>query len=405
MWFKNTKLQTRFLIAPVFIFLSLAALTSLFYVTIVNQFDYLDYATKDDFQELQLLYRSYENVSYIHNEINILAAQSSETRSPQHLTEFGKYARKKIEECEGHWESLIPDLPLSSEGFKKASQALQQLGKYKEMTAGVLNGLASGGNQKQKMVELNASYESFTNQAHHLMNRANLKTKKTITHYQDNTRDLFKYFAVVICFFIGVALTFSYWLARNLSKPLREMLKTIHQISGKGDFSLRVEKTVGGEIGVLVDGFNHMLFEISRIEDIFKKNSDQFKDILENIGMMIAITDEKGLIKFVSKSLLDHLMRSRAQIVNHHVGDFFYIVDHGAPQPLDVDRFKTKKHQTIKEVFVVDANQKVSAIRLATSLIENKKLGTTGIVMVAASISKDKVVSISQEFSLGKIVV
>jgi signal transduction histidine kinase/CheY-like chemotaxis protein len=72
--------------------------------------------------------------------------------------------------------------------------------------------------------------------------------------------------AFVVLALLGMLSFLSWWLAgklqRPVSGPLLSLVDTMGTISESKDFTLRVHKEGGDEIGQLVDGFNHMLEQI-----------------------------------------------------------------------------------------------------------------------------------------------
>ena len=61
-----------------------------------------------------------------------------------------------------------------------------------------------------------------------------------------------------------LALLISSALQRSVTEPIVALTKAAHTVVGERDFSLRVPKSTGGEIGVLVDAFNTMLAEVGQ---------------------------------------------------------------------------------------------------------------------------------------------
>jgi signal transduction histidine kinase/ActR/RegA family two-component response regulator len=61
-----------------------------------------------------------------------------------------------------------------------------------------------------------------------------------------------------------LALLLSTVLQRSVTEPIVALTKAAHNVVNERDFSLRVPKSTGGEIGVLVDAFNTMLAEVGQ---------------------------------------------------------------------------------------------------------------------------------------------
>jgi signal transduction histidine kinase/CheY-like chemotaxis protein len=68
----------------------------------------------------------------------------------------------------------------------------------------------------------------------------------------------------VMVFSLLVALLVSIWLRRAVTEPIVALTDAAQHVVEQRDFSLRVPKTTGGEIGILVDAFNTMLTEVGQ---------------------------------------------------------------------------------------------------------------------------------------------
>ena len=74
-------------------------------------------------------------------------------------------------------------------------------------------------------------------------------------------------FAISVAAVLAVSCLFGYFVARHLqhliSSPILFLADKMRQVSGNDDFSLRVTKIASDEVGVLFDGFNNMLEQLS----------------------------------------------------------------------------------------------------------------------------------------------
>ncbi len=75
--------------------------------------------------------------------------------------------------------------------------------------------------------------------------------------------DLEFYGATLVVLMVGAILVAAR-LQRSISEPIRALASTAKSISAHKDFSVRAARNSGGEVGVLIDGFNEMLSEIGR---------------------------------------------------------------------------------------------------------------------------------------------
>jgi two-component system, sensor histidine kinase and response regulator len=99
-------------------------------------------------------------------------------------------------------------------------------------------------------------------------------------------------YALVTLVAIVAALSVSYWLAarlqRQISGPILNLAHTMQRVSAEEDYTLRVERSSGDEIGSLIDGFNQMLGQIrhrdSRLEKYRQFLEQQVAERTENLG-------------------------------------------------------------------------------------------------------------------------
>ena len=99
-------------------------------------------------------------------------------------------------------------------------------------------------------------------------------------------------YAAVTLVAVACALFVSYWLAarlqRQISGPIVNLAHTMQRVSAEEDYSLRVERSSGDEIGSLIDGFNQMLAQIrhrdSRLEKYRQFLEQQVAERTENLG-------------------------------------------------------------------------------------------------------------------------
>jgi signal transduction histidine kinase/CheY-like chemotaxis protein len=81
---------------------------------------------------------------------------------------------------------------------------------------------------------------------------------------QDRLKRLISIIAVVMAGALGVAFVLSSRLQRLISSPILRLTEVTRVVSRDRNYDVRVEKTGGDEVGVLIDGFNEMLSEIQR---------------------------------------------------------------------------------------------------------------------------------------------
>lgn len=79
--------------------------------------------------------------------------------------------------------------------------------------------------------------------------------------------DLRRMFLLTGGFVLFLAIVVSYFVAQNVSRPLKKMSKAARSF-GRGDFSIRVDEDRDDEIGELAHSFNQMSSSLERLEEL-----------------------------------------------------------------------------------------------------------------------------------------
>lgn len=79
--------------------------------------------------------------------------------------------------------------------------------------------------------------------------------------------DLRRMFLLTGGFVLFLAIIVSYFVAQNVSRPLKKMSKAARAF-GRGDFSIRVDEDRDDEIGELAHSFNNMSSSLERLEEL-----------------------------------------------------------------------------------------------------------------------------------------
>jgi signal transduction histidine kinase/DNA-binding response OmpR family regulator len=83
-------------------------------------------------------------------------------------------------------------------------------------------------------------------------------------------------------------------LQRLISNPILDLAATMKQVSQERDYSLRARKESGDELGVLVDGFNHMLGEVDRGHQALAHHRENLEKIVETRTIELVAAKEKA---------------------------------------------------------------------------------------------------------------
>ena len=81
--------------------------------------------------------------------------------------------------------------------------------------------------------------------------------------------------ATVMLVSLGLAFVLVSRLQGVISTPIERLLKTMKTVSAEQDYSVRAEPYGRDELGRVIDGFNHMLGQIQRHEEVLRKARQQ----------------------------------------------------------------------------------------------------------------------------------
>jgi two-component system nitrogen regulation sensor histidine kinase NtrY len=106
---------------------------------------------------------------------------------------------------------------------------------------------------------------------------------------------------MVTLLIIFLATWFGFYLAKDITVPIKEMAEATHRIA-TGDLNFRIQMKSADEIGMLVQSFNQMTgdLQVSRYELEQRKNYMEI--VLKNVGAGVISVDDKGVITTINTS-------------------------------------------------------------------------------------------------------
>ncbi len=144
----------------------------------------------------------------------------------------------------------------------------------------------------------------------------------------------------VLLLVTAVACMMSSGLQRIISKPILNLAEVAKTISDKKDYSTRVTKQAGGEIGLLIEAFNEMLKQIQQRDSALVGSKQQLEK--RTVDLMVAneqLTREVTERNRIEKALedLNKDLESTIQklsLANQQLQDFIHMAAHDLKSPL-----------------------------------------------------------------------
>jgi signal transduction histidine kinase/DNA-binding response OmpR family regulator len=99
--------------------------------------------------------------------------------------------------------------------------------------------------------------------------------------------------APVLACVLGVSVVSAMFLQRLISQPIVSLVRSMEQVSSRGDYTVRVHRPGGDELGALCDGFNAMLAQIEKRDQDLAKHRDCLEElVLARTAELQAKTEE-----------------------------------------------------------------------------------------------------------------
>ncbi len=131
-----------------------------------------------------------------------------------------------------------------------------------------------------------------------------------------------------------IALLLSILSQKTISNPILRLAETVKEVSGTGNYSIRVKREGKNEIGILYDGFNDMLEQIQFREmerdkagKALHESEAKFRAITENTTDITIIIGEEGNYTYVSPSIKKIAGYSPGDIIGKSIVFFVYSED------------------------------------------------------------------------------
>ena len=124
-------------------------------------------------------------------------------------------------------------------------------------------------------------------------------------------------------------------LARRMTEPIQALAEATARI-GRGDLDHRVEVPVDDELGVLIDGFNHMTDELQRNRQLVDRSTNELVDankriaaVLQSVAAGVISIDFEDKILTCNRAALEILCQREEDVIGHDIHEVWSDCERG----------------------------------------------------------------------------
>lgn len=145
-----------------------------------------------------------------------------------------------------------------------------------------------------------------------------------------------------------VAVFLSNLFQRRISQPLLDLTNTAKLVSERKDYTVRVAKTTGDELGYLTEAFNSMLDQIQAGHSALRESEARLSAVFQQAGAGIALTDLEGHFLMVNERYGQILGRTREDLSKLRLPNLTHAEDLAKATPLLEDLLRNGKPCTLE---------------------------------------------------------
>ena len=142
-----------------------------------------------------------------------------------------------------------------------------------------------------------------------------LRSEMVRTLYNSYLSNVFYFIGAILLVGILFVSLVLYTLDRNVLNRLDRLIKEIVDIGNKGDIRRRVTVSGDDELSDLADSINNSLFSLQKSEKELENSEKKYRNIFENTGTAVLITDEDMTISLINKTFENILNKEKSQII------------------------------------------------------------------------------------------
>ena len=189
---------------------------------------------------------------------------------------------------------------------------------------------------------------------------------------------------ISIVLFIGISLLISYFILRNLIRPINWLVAGTRKIAA-GDLNYKVPIKTNDEIGDLAKSFNKMTEDLSKIT----VSKDYVGNIIKSMNDALIVTDPYEKIETVNQATLDLLKYEEHELIGKPFDMLVSKEDPALNEILLTERLAGRSVTNL-EMTYLNKNKDRIPILFSSSVIRAEDEKVAGIVCVARDITQRK---------------
>lgn len=380
----NLKIRTKFLLIPISTAILLAILSMLFFNSLNEQYQKILQYTKHDLMHSQDIMLFFSETDFNHNRITRFYSEVSSERNLEDLDYKKRILKRNTSRLTKKLYEMTSQYAYSAEDLETIQKSQLAFEDYADSVDSLIEKIQSDKSENLAlMVEVSRKFSVFHQIAEEFQRKLTLNTQRTVLGFQKQSRKTMMYFGITLGWLVGATILISLVFARFTTQPISNLVKTIEKIVASGNYTLRAAKECEGEIGVLFDGFNQMLFDIERAETSFVKTKTHMNQIFNSLTHMLIVTNAKGLIKTVNPVLLQTLGYPKNEIIDQVVGFALHEKTQDGFQPVDWQKLVKSNQTEPQRLYYLKKDQTEVAVLFTSSVMRDRDNDFLGLVCLA----------------------
>jgi two-component system nitrogen regulation sensor histidine kinase NtrY len=185
---------------------------------------------------------------------------------------------------------------------------------------------------------------------------------------------------MVTLLIIFLATWFGFYLAKDITVPIKEMAEATHRIA-TGDLNFRIQMKSADEIGMLVQSFNQMTgdLQVSRYE--LEQRKKYMEIVLKNVAAGVISIDDKGVITTINTSA-EQILEIKGEDVLER--EFFEILskEYVAQMEELLNELRSSQKDSIEKQLTVRLKGKSLTLSINLTNLKDEEGRSLGVVAV-----------------------